>query len=267
MMSLDSGVVRSGYCFGVTTTPSGVSHTTSATGGSRRSKACREDCELCQTFEHLALFSLMANWFAPVCFRPSIADFHLLSHTTTVMKQHTNYKRLLLPSHLWLCLRRWILVAELHRHRVHAMSLVGRRRVALILENMAQMSATICANYLYPLHAESLVAVPCHCTRYCVEERWPPAARLELLVCAVEWRIAGSTVVSAGGWVVLIVVAAEGRFGAFLSYDAELFCRALVDAAGILLQWCGLTRAENCLPLAVALLHGMRHLPRLCCGK
>ena len=53
-------------------------------------------------------------------------------------------------------------------------------------------------------------------------ERRPAAAGLELLLGRVEGGVAGGAVVGALGGRVLVVLAGEGRLGAFLANDAEL---------------------------------------------
>ncbi len=50
----------------------------------------------------------------------------------------------------------------------------------------------------------------------------PSAARLELVVCFVEWRVAAGTSVDAFLGRVLVVLAGKWSFSALLSKDAEL---------------------------------------------
>ena len=90
------------------------------------------------------------------------------------------------------------------------MSLIRRRRVSLSLEHMSQMSSTVAANDLCPLHAERAVGVSCHSARDSVKERRPAAARLELVVGLVERSLAAGTNVSTLGGHVLVKVAAVG---------------------------------------------------------
>lgn len=103
------------------------------------------------------------------------------------------------------------------------MPLIGRRRVSLSLEHMSQMPTTVCAHYLYPLHAERPVCMPCDRAWDGVEESRPAASGLELLVCAVEGCAASGAGVCTLAWVVLVVGAREGSLGALLADDAELF--------------------------------------------
>lgn len=87
------------------------------------------------------------------------------------------------------------------------MSLIRRRRVALSLKHMSQMSSTVAAHNLCPLHAECAVGVSSHCARNGVEERRPAAARLELVLSSVDRRIAAGASVGAGSRRVLVVLA------------------------------------------------------------
>lgn len=150
------------------------------------------------------------------------------------------------------------------------MPLIRRRRVSLALEHVAQMAAAVAAHDLGALHAERAVGVAGDGAGDGVEEGGPAAAGLELLVGGVEGRLAGGARVDALARVVLVVLAAEGRLGALLADDAELFyggalmlarvpstvwpdrCRSIT---AVVLTWIQLR-----LPLAIALLHGMRHL-------
>ena len=65
--------------------------------------------------------------------------------------------------------------------------------------------------------------------RHRIKERRPAAARLELVSCFVERRIAGGTIVGALGRKVFIVLAGEGGFCALLADDAELLCDTLAN--------------------------------------
>jgi len=102
------------------------------------------------------------------------------------------------------------------------MSLVRGIAVALALEDVTKMSTAIAAYNLRPLHAECAVCMPCHSAGDRIEECRPSAARLELLVAAIERRATTSTGVDALGWVVLIVLARKGSFGALLANNTEL---------------------------------------------
>jgi len=96
-------------------------------------------------------------------------------------------------------------------------------------------------------------------SRHCIKERRPAAARLELVGCFVERRIAGSAVVRALGRKVFIVLAGEGGFGALLADDAELLCDTLATLSQ---GGCseGLTWREHRLPLLIGLLHWICHV-------
>ena len=87
------------------------------------------------------------------------------------------------------------------------MSLVRRRGVSLSLEDMSQVTSTVAAHNLCPLHAKRAVGVSSHRSRNGVKECRPAAARLELVLSSVDGRIAAGASVSAGGWRVLVVLA------------------------------------------------------------
>jgi hypothetical protein len=89
---------------------------------------------------------------------------------------------------------------------------------------MPQMPTALCAHNLRPRHAKRAIRVPHNRARHRIEERRPAAARLELVLCGVEGRVAGGAVVGAGGGRVFVVFAGAGGFGAFFADDAELFC-------------------------------------------
>jgi hypothetical protein len=102
--------------------------------------------------------------------------------------------------------------------------LIRRRRVALALEHMSQMASAVGAHDLGPLHSKGAIGVSGHGARNGIEERRPAAARLELLLCSVNGCIAAGASVSTGAWGVLVVLARERRFGAFVTENAELLC-------------------------------------------
>jgi hypothetical protein len=101
--------------------------------------------------------------------------------------------------------------------------------VSLTLEHMSQVAPAIAANDLCPLHTESAVGVSGHSARNGVEEGRPSAAGLELVLGSVDGRVAAGAGICAGGRGVLIVLAGEGRFGAFLTKDAELLCQPSIS--------------------------------------
>ena len=90
---------------------------------------------------------------------------------------------------------------------------------------MSQVASAVAANNLCPLHAESAVGVSGHGARHGVEEGRPSAAGLELVLGSVNWCVAAGASICARGRGVLVVFAGEGRFGAFLTENAELLCR------------------------------------------
>lgn len=115
-----------------------------------------------------------------------------------------------------------LLLSKLQTDTVNTMPLIGRRIVSLSLEHMSQMSSTITAHNLRPLHAECAICVSRHRTWYCIKESRPSASALELLICGVESCSAAGASVRALLWIVFVVVTGEWRLGAFLSEDAEL---------------------------------------------
>lgn len=98
---------------------------------------------------------------------------------------------------------------------------------SLALENMSQMASTVIAHNLGSHHAQARVGFLAYSSWHGVPEGRPSAARVELVVCFVERRVATGAAVDAGGRVVLIVFAGAGHLGALLPEDAELFCSQL----------------------------------------
>ena len=88
---------------------------------------------------------------------------------------------------------------------------------------MAQVAATRTADDLGATHAEGAVGMARHGAGDAVEVRGPAAAGLELVAGFVERRGTGGARVDARGRHVFVVGAGEGRLGAFLAEDAELF--------------------------------------------
>jgi hypothetical protein len=107
--------------------------------------------------------------------------------------------------------------------------LVRRCRVSLALEHMSQVASAVAANDLCPLHAESAVGVSGYGARHGVKEGRPSAAGLELVLGSVNWCVAAGASICAGGRGVLVVFAGEGRFGTFLTENAELLCRTNIS--------------------------------------
>ena len=100
-----------------------------------------------------------------------------------------------------------IILVELQRDTVDTVPLIGRVVISLALEHMSQMSSTVTANNLRPLHTESAICMPRHRTRDVVKVRWPSTARLELVLSSVDRRIAAGASVGAGSRRVLVVLA------------------------------------------------------------
>ena len=108
------------------------------------------------------------------------------------------------------------------------MTLIGGGRVSFALENVTEMAATVGADNLSTLHAESAVGVSGHSTGHGIEESGPAAARLELVVGLVERSLTASTGVDTLRRHVLVKVAAVGGLGALFAKDAELLCCAML---------------------------------------
>lgn len=115
------------------------------------------------------------------------------------------------------------------------MPLICWRGISFSLENMSQMSSTIRTNNLGSLHSESTIGMPGHSTWDVVEICWPPTARLELVVCLVEWCIAACAGVYSCLWGVFVIFASTWCFSALLSQDSKLFYSSLV--MGLSSQW------------------------------
>lgn len=102
------------------------------------------------------------------------------------------------------------------------MTLVGRRRKALALEDVAEVAAAFGADDLGPEHSPGAILVPGDSARQAVEVGRPPTARLELVVGLVQRRIATSTAVHALGGVVLVILPGSRRLSALLPENSEL---------------------------------------------
>lgn len=97
------------------------------------------------------------------------------------------------------------------------MPLIRRCRITLALEHMSKMTSTVGAHNLGSSHSKSAISVTLDSTRYAVEVCWPAAARLELVVRLVEWRITAGAGVDTVVWLVLVVFTSSWRLGALLS--------------------------------------------------
>jgi hypothetical protein len=115
---------------------------------------------------------------------------------------------------------RLVFRAKVDADTVHTMPLILWISKPLALENVPQMSAAVIAHNLRP-HAIRLLS---NRARHSVPESGPAAARVKLVVCLVERRVAARTAVHAGGRVVLIKFAGSGVFSAFLAQDTKLLC-------------------------------------------
>src|SRR5947207_205392 len=122
-----------------------------------------------------------------------------------------------------LLLHNLIFGTKLQADTINTMPLIRRRWVSLSLEHMAQMTPTICAYNLRPLHSKSLVRISLHRSGNSVEERRPTAPRREFVICLVEGCVAGGAGVDAVAGHVFVEFTGVGSFGALLADDAELF--------------------------------------------
>lgn len=107
------------------------------------------------------------------------------------------------------------------------MPLIRSSRIALPLENMPQMPATIRTHNLGTFHAKRLICMPRHRARDGVEKGRPAAAAFELVLGLVERGGASGARVDSwagGGGEVFVVFAGVGGFCAFFAEDAELLC-------------------------------------------
>ena len=93
---------------------------------------------------------------------------------------------------------------------------------SLALEDVPQMSTTVVAYDLRPLHSPAVVDSLTHSAWNGVPEGGPAAPRVEFMVGLVEGRVATSAGVDASGGVVLIVFARMRRFGPLLTENTEL---------------------------------------------
>jgi hypothetical protein len=93
------------------------------------------------------------------------------------------------------------------------------------------VTSTIIADNLRPHHAKTRVGLLSDSARYGIPECGPSAARVELVVCFVERRVASSACVDTGVRVVFVKFAGTRHLGALLSEDAELLCRRVSGCA------------------------------------
>jgi hypothetical protein len=118
----------------------------------------------------------------------------------------------------------WVIFRKLQADAVDAVPLIRWCIIALSFEDMTQVAATVAADNLRPLHAESTVCMSRDCARDGVIICWPATARLELVIGFVEWRIATSACVDTRIGHMFVVFTCTWSFGAFLSKNSELFC-------------------------------------------
>ena len=124
---------------------------------------------------------------------------------------------------LGISIRDWIIRIEIQADAVHAMPLIRWSGITFALENVSQMPTTIAAYYFCSLHSKCAICMSRNSAWDVIEICRPTAARLEFVVCFVEWRIATSTRVDACFGHMLVILAGKWSFSALLSKNAELF--------------------------------------------
>jgi hypothetical protein len=121
-----------------------------------------------------------------------------------------------------------LLLVEPYAHAIDAMPLVRGRRIALTLEDVAEVAAAGGADDLGAVHAERAVGAAHDGARHGIEEGRPAAAAAELVRGAVQRRAAAGARVGALRGEVLVQGTREGGFGAAFAQDAELFCACVL---------------------------------------
>lgn len=127
--------------------------------------------------------------------------------------------------------RLWIILTELQRDAVYAVSLICWCWVSLSLENVSQMTSTVAANNFRSLHAEGAVSVSGHCTWNGIEICGPATTALEFVFSLVQRSVAAGAGVNALLGHMLVIFTSKWCLCALLTQDAELFL------------------VQNCLPL------------------
>lgn len=87
---------------------------------------------------------------------------------------------------------------------------------------MAEVTSTVAADDLGPLHAKCVVHMSRHGTGNRVKVGRPAAAGLELVISRIERRVTSGAVVHAFCRIVFIVLAGASTLGTLLAKDAEL---------------------------------------------
>jgi len=105
------------------------------------------------------------------------------------------------------------------------MSLILWVSEPLALEDMSQVTSTIIADNLCPHHAKTRVGLLSDSARYGIPECGPSAARVELVVCFIERRVASNACIDTGVRVVFVEFTGTRHLSALLSEDSELLWR------------------------------------------
>jgi len=122
------------------------------------------------------------------------------------------------------------------------MPLIRRCRISLTLEYMSQMPSTVGAHNFGPAHSKSTVGMSRYSAWNGVKESGPSTARLELVVCFVEWCGARGAGVDPGLGGMFVVLSSESWLGALFTDYAELF------------------RRQDCLPFLIRFLDWESHV-------
>jgi len=94
---------------------------------------------------------------------------------------------------------------------------------------MTEMTSTVAADDLGPLHAKCVIDVSLYSTRDRIIVGGPAAAGLELVLGRIERCVTPGAVIHALCRMVCIVLASAGGLGALLAKDSELLCISQVS--------------------------------------
>lgn len=106
---------------------------------------------------------------------------------------------------------------------IHTMTLICGGLIPLTLKHMAEVTPTVGAYDLCPLHTKCVINVSSDSTRDGIKVCRPATARFELVIGSVKRRIATSAIVDAFGRVVGIVFTGASALSTLFTENAELF--------------------------------------------
>lgn len=153
-----------------------------------------------------------------------------------------------------------VLRGEIQADTVHTMSLIRRRLEALTFEYVTQVTTTVCAHNLGACHAECAILMASYGAGDAVEIGWPATARTELVVRLVKGSIAAGAGVDTLGRGMLVVLTRARGLSSLFSKNTELLCTMLVGCHVQETKTDQLTLVQDCSPLIVGTLVGIRHL-------